>query len=100
MNSYLICGAGLYSGGVPLVSTHLRKFPMVVLDYLTETNICSIDATNQTIGSLNAFMLVFNDPTAASITYEQFQEDGITPTHGRGPWVVFVGHWLGVFTSL
>lgn len=45
-------------------------------------------------------MLAFDDQAAASAAYEQFQTDGIVPSHGRGPWVVFVGRQPGVFTSL
>lgn len=67
--------------------------------FLELTNICSTEATGQTDGFPNAFMLAFDDHTTATTAYEQFQEDGIIPTHGRGPWVVFVGRQRGVFTS-
>ena len=44
-------------------------------------------------------MLAFDNPAIASTVYEQFQDNGMIPTHGRGPWVVFVGRRPGVFTS-
>jgi hypothetical protein len=44
-------------------------------------------------------MLAFDNPTAARRAYGQFQDDGILPVHGRGPWVIFVGRHPGVFTS-
>ena len=44
-------------------------------------------------------MLAFDDAPAADIAYEQFQDNGTIPTHGRGLWVVFMGRQVGVFTS-
>lgn len=44
-------------------------------------------------------MLAFNGPAVADHAYERFQADGTIPPHGRGPWVVFMGQRIGVFTS-
>ena len=44
-------------------------------------------------------MMAYDDPTAANTAYEQFQEFGTIPAHGRGPWVVFMGRQPGVFAS-
>ena len=55
------------------------------------TNIPSTKGINQTDGFQNAFMLAFDDPIAADHTYKQFQDDGTIPTHGCGPWVIFMG---------
>lgn len=63
------------------------------------TSICSTEAIHQTDGFLHAFMLAFDDPDAAETAYKQFQEGRLIPDHGRGPWVVFIGHQPGVFTS-
>lgn len=62
-------------------------------------NTCSTEATDQTDGFRRAFMMAYDDPTAANTAYEQFQEFGTIPAHGRGPWVVFMGRQPGVFTS-
>lgn len=59
----------------------------------------STEATSQTGGFSNAFMLAFDDPVAADDAYERFQVDGTIPTHSHGPWVVFIGRQPGVFTS-
>ena len=59
----------------------------------------SAEATSQTDGFPYSLMLAFDDPAAADRAYEQFQYDGTTPAHGRGPWVVFIGRTPGVFTS-
>ena len=60
---------------------------------------CSTEATSQTNGFPHAFMLAFDDLSAANAAYQQFQGDGVIPNHGRGPWVVFLGRSPGVFTS-
>jgi len=63
------------------------------------TNVVSAEATSQTDGFPGAFMLAFDDPAAANTAYEQFQQSGVVPAHGRGPWVVFIGRQPGVFTT-
>ena len=63
------------------------------------TSICSTEAIHQTDGFPHAFMLAFNDPDAAETAYKQFQEGGLIPDHGCGPWVIFIGRQPCVFTS-
>ena len=85
---------------MPLASTRPRKPSAVVFQhFLNVTNACSAEATGQTDGFPHAFMLAFDDSTTANAAYERFREDGTIPSHGRGPWVVFVGRQSGVFTS-
>ena len=59
----------------------------------------SNEAICQMNGFANALMLAFDDPAIADHNYEQFRDHGIIPTHGSGPWVVFMGWQPGVFTS-
>ena len=67
--------------------------------FLKLTDVASTKATGQTDGFPHVFMLAFDDPAAANSAYERFCEDGVLPTHGHGPWVVFMGCQPGVFTS-
>ena len=79
---------------------HPRKSFVAVLVHISETNnILSAEATSQTDGFANALTLAFDDPSVAEHAYEQFQDNGTIPAHGRGPWVVFMGRQPGVFTS-
>ena len=73
---------------------------VVANHFLRLTNIFSTEATGQTHGFPHMFMLAFDDLVTANTAYEQFQMSGTVPTHGRGPWVVFIGRQPGVFTSL
>ena len=59
----------------------------------------ALTATSQTNGFPHGFMLAFDDPATADTAHKEFQISGTIPTHGRGPWVVFIGRRPGVFTS-
>lgn len=77
-----------------------RKSPASYLITSPELiNIGSAEATNQTDGFPHAFMLAFDDPAAADAAYRQFQEGGVIPAHGRGPWVVFMGHRPAIYPT-
>ena len=83
------------------MSTQPRELSAIVPPtHATElTSIPSTEASRQTDGYPCALMLAFDNPDAAEHAYELFEEDGTTPAHGRGPWVVFIGRTPGVFTS-
>jgi len=69
-----------------------REHSIAALNRVSETNIIpATKATRQMDGFPNAFMLGTRYPASADCAYEQFQADGILPTHSRGLWVVFIG---------
>ena len=80
--------------------TQPRKLSAIVPAHAPElTSIPSVEASRQTNGYPYALMLAFDNPDAAERAYELFEEDGTTPAHGRGPWVIFIGRTPRVFTS-
>ena len=80
--------------------TNLRKSSVDAPDHALElTDGPSTEATSQTDGFPYSLLLAFDDPVAADRAYEEFLDDGTTPSYGRGPWVVFIGRTPGVFTS-
>ena len=100
MNYHPLRDVGSSSADVFQVFMRPRESFIVTPDCVLKlTSVPSTDATSQTDGFPFGLMLAFDDPAVADRAYEEFQEDGTTPDHGRGPWVVFIGRTPGVFTS-
>ena len=54
----------------------------------------------QTVGQKDGFQRCYPDRASAEAAFSLFENEKVYPDYGKAPWVVYLGHRIGVITKM